>query len=549
MDKRVNKSMNGSVIFNGQSGCRVLGAIVMALLSFVFFPSAYAGVNVNNGNFYIGYTDIKIDTPGVSLTITRTYNSRSNYLRGYFGVGWSSDLDTYIRVDGGKIYHHEGGGGGIQAFDRKDSQWVNASNPKQNIRQVKDQYVFDNGDGVRVTFNSAGRLLRREDRNGNRIELRYENNLPVTIQDKHNNQVQITWKDFGGSPRVVALNAGDWKARYDYSKGGALIQATGQDGEPYAYEYDDEYNMTRIAYVNGEYKAMGYNKTRDWITSFRDNDGWVTQYSYESDNLDPENRFGTRVVRFEEKKPAQKNVSRFWYEFKKRSDGTRYNSRAVSLIDGQVTETNLTECCGTPLLIKQWAVSPEVANSKTWSVAPSTAAQTKFEYYADGLLKKKISSSGEITDLTYDSKFRKVASVKVGNRRMEYNYDPKGNLSSAVDHAEKIRLNLSYDVSGRIVKMREAGMAAQAPMIQELSFRYGNDGKPVEVARVAPNKKGRGVIRFRYGPQGEVLGMFGPAGKALSTDQEIEDAQKIASAFQNLLMMVQPAGVSLSPEG
>src|SRR5690606_20369349 len=139
-----------------------------------------------------------------------------------------------------------------------------------------------------------------------------------------NNQIKIVWKEFGSAPRIIRIERDAQKATYTYNANGTLIKAIGMNGVPYEYKYDDEFNMTRISYRDGTYKAMSYNKVRDWVTEFRDQSGLTTGYTYISDNLDPENKFGTVVTQSQEGS-KDKATSRFWYEFRKRADGTRYN--------------------------------------------------------------------------------------------------------------------------------------------------------------------------------------------------------------------------------
>jgi hypothetical protein len=48
---------------------------------------AYAGVNPQNGDFYISYTDASLSGQGHEVELVRTYNSKSTHV-GWFGYGW-----------------------------------------------------------------------------------------------------------------------------------------------------------------------------------------------------------------------------------------------------------------------------------------------------------------------------------------------------------------------------------------------------------------------------------------------------------------------------
>jgi YD repeat-containing protein len=292
---------------------------------------------------------------------------------------------------------------------------------------------------------------------------------------------------------------------------------------------------------------MAYNKGKDWITKFRDQDRMVTSYDYFADNLDPENKFGTTVARRREG-GNETDTSKFWYEFRRRADGSRYNHKAVTLIRGSVTETIFTECCGTPLVISQWRAdeTPATSSQLAWIAPKPDKRSTSFEYFEDGLLKKKTAPDGTITALTYDAKHRKVSSVDKGGRKIQYNYDGRGNLAWAVDFSQKKRLDLTYDEKGRITIVKESLIGTKQG--RTVFFRYDAKGKPVEIKE--KTFEGReGLIKLAYGADGEVSGVFNAQGRAVASADEIASAQRIAATFQGLLEVVQPAGVTLTPEG
>jgi YD repeat-containing protein len=279
-----------------------VGATLLLLGS----SQALAGVNVNNGNFYVAYTDFLINNPALSLDVTRTYNSRSSYVKGFFGVGWSSEYEGHLVFKGPEIQYYEGGGGNVVVFKKTGALWTNELFGKQKITAAGANFVLENTVQKRLTFNAKGQLVKISDGANNYLEFTYTDKQLTLIRDNLNNQVRISWKSFGGNPRIVRIERDVMKASYEYNEKGQLTKVIGADGVPFSYEYDDEFNMTAVVYNDGTRKEMAYNKTRDWITKFKDRDGWVTTYDYFSDNLDPENKFGTTVVRC----PLQRGIQR-----------------------------------------------------------------------------------------------------------------------------------------------------------------------------------------------------------------------------------------------
>jgi YD repeat-containing protein len=540
--------MGGGVI-SKIIGAMGRGACVAAVVASVY--TAQAGVNVNNGNFFISYTDLYVPTAGMPIDFTRTYNSRSNYVQGYFGVGWSSEVEGYLKINKNSISFYEGGGGNIVNFEPvKAGLWKSTTFGPQQIQKNGETYVLRTGQGKELQFNARGKLSKITDMNKNAIDFVYDSTGRLNlVKDNFNNQIRLTWKDFGKFPRIVAVEGASAKARFEYNSFGDLTKAIGADGIPFSYSYDDEHNMTKIGYTDGTTKELGYNKLKDWVTKFQDRDKSVTTYNYFSDTLDPENKFGTVVSR-QMAGSKEKDSNRFWYEFKKRPDGSKYNSRSVTWIRGTTTETIFTECCGTPQAISQWSASePSLSDSRqSWTLASGKKQTTLFEYHADGLLKKKTLPDGSFTQLAYDQKFKKVSSVTQNDRTIEYKYDPRGNLASAYDKYDNRKLDLTYDVSGRLTKVREAYFVGSNSQWRDVFFRYDGQGNPIEIKEKS-QAGSEGIIRLSYSNSGEVTSVTNGKGRAISSESEVISARQVAATFQNLLDIIRPAGVTLTPEG
>ena len=510
-----------------------------------------ANVNVNNGNYYVANTDFYLPTAGLNFEIARTYNSRSSYVNGYFGIGWASEIEGHIKVEANKIDYFEGGGGNIVSFQKqKDGSWANSLYGLQTIKlQPKTgKYVLKSAVGKIFSFNKQGKMTSIRDVNGNVINIQYENGLVSSLQDNFNNQVRVSWKTINNIPRITRVERDELKAVYSYDKLGNLTKVVDAEAVPYQYEYDDEHNMTKITYSNGEYKAMSYNKSRDWVTKYRDRSGIVTEYDYFSDSLEPENKFGTVVARYAEGS-RDRQYSKFWYEFRKRADGSRYNYRSVTSVGGVVTETLFTECCGTPLVISQWRDDKQQKATKKldWTIAKSDKTTTSFAYYSDGLLKQKTSPDGTVTALTYDQKHKKVSSVKKGDRSIAYKYDRKGNLVTAIDANAGRTLNMKYDLQGRITVVNESIKLGKVAQAKQVFFRYDGNGRPIEIKE--KSKLGEGTIQMQYGANGEVVSVLNKQGRAIASERDMATARGVFMTFQNLLEIVQPAGVTLGPEG
>ncbi len=533
---------------------RALKNLVFLAFFFAAF-NAQAGVNVNNGNFYVTYTDFVVFTSGLPIEITRTYNSRSNFVPGKFGVGWSSELDSYIKIEAKEIVYFEGGGGNVLKFVPKGMDvWENTNMGPQYIKRsgkVAKSYSYNlqGAAGKNLIFNAIGQLVKLQDGNRNHIEFAYDKGNLKVIKDNFNNQILVSTKDYGGFSRIESIQYSGKKSTYSYSAKGDLIKATTMDGARYDYSYDDEHNMTKIAYSNGTSKEMAYNKIRDLITRFKDIDGSSIAYDYFTDTLDPENKFGTVVARKDSLGKEEK--AQFWYEFRKKKDGTRYAYRTVSTINTEATETLLTECCGTPLSITQWAIKgvANPAKNLAWTQPVGKRTVTRFEYYADGSLKKKILPNGAAISIAYNPTNKKISTLERAGSKIEYTYDNRQNLASARDYGEKLKLDFTYDLQGRITIVKESPLAAQqAAAVRSLFFKYNADGLPVEVKERNYDGK-ESLIKMAYFPNGQLRELLNASGRSLASQNEINTTQRIYGTFQRVLEIIQPSGVSLTVEG
>ena len=137
----------------------------------------------------------------------------------------------------------------------------------------------------------------------------------------------------------------------------------------------------------------------------------------------------------------------------------------------------------------------------------------------------------EETRLTYDprsGKIAKVANLDLESGRQtvtEFTYDLRNNLVSAEAETGQ-RADLVYDAEDRIVEIQdETG--------RTLSFVYGTLNKPTRIAI-----EGEGAIEVSYDSSGEI--------ESVESDQGHEMALQVTQAFQNLLALVEPAGVNFN---
>ncbi len=554
---------------------RKIGIILVGALIAAF--SAQANVSLKNGNFFMGYTDLSY-SGGFEPKIERVYNSKTPF-KGMFGWGWGNEYEVFIRVsaDGSVVVHEYGGGaenrfspvafkaeeldqavekltgvaktagilGNAQQVDDyrkrvkqdaefRNNEWEKFRNQKkieprqlsvnaqlysnqfsyQYITKVAGGYVRSFDTGKVEKFDDSGKLLRVSDKNNNFIELSYgKDGKLAKLADNFNRKMFFTFGTNGLVEKVEGENGK--KAEYKYNGLSELVWTKDVEGNSYGFKYDAKkrHNMVEIAYADKTTMGVTYfeRDKNENVKTVKDRDGTMTEYSYLKDSTDK----GHLAVSVDVKGKDNKLISGSKYEYfvKRKADGEAWTYKLVTTLDGDRTETTYNECCGLPLLIKHGT------------------EETGFEYDVKGHVTKK-STPSEVTELTYDQKAGKVSKVvrfskvdKKDSNWSTFQYDDKANLVFA-KNSEGKGVKLFYDTNGRIRSMVDQSQ-------RQINFKYNENSKPVEIADPA-----LGTITVSYTNSGEIKKVESSAGRKI--------ALQVTSAFQNLLDIIRPAGVSLS---
>jgi YD repeat-containing protein len=550
-----------------------VSAVLFGLLS---LSSAFANVSLKNGNFFVGYTDI-IYPGGFEPKVERVYNSKTLF-KGIFGWGWGTEYEVYLTVSAdGSVIAHEYGGGAENRFSpvgfqpaeldkavekiasvaqsvgitgtasqlaaykqrlKTDATFRNDEWEKfraqrkiearslnvgtqlksnqfsyQYITKVADGYIRTYDTGKTEKFDEAGHLVRISDKNKNFIDLVYEGGHLRQIKDNFNRKMFLTFNTQGLLTQIDGENSK--KATFSYNSDNELVASKDVDGNAYTYKYDSQkrHNMIEIGYSDKTTMAMTYfGKDKfENIKSVKDRDGTLTEYDYINDKSDK----GHYSVSVNVKGSDGKTISTSKYEYfvKYRAGGEEWTQKLVAVLDGDRTETIYNEL-GLPITIKHGSES------------------TSFEYDVKGHVTKKTTPT-EITDLHYDLKAGKVDKVtkySAPNKKQiswsQFVYDDKANLSSATNSEGK-SVKLLYDSTGRIQTLIDQKSKRQ------ISFKYNENSKPVEI-----KDPSLGTITVSYANSGEIKKVESTAGRRI--------ALQVTSAFQNLLDIIRPAGVTLS---
>jgi YD repeat-containing protein len=550
------------------------------LLSLNFFQS-HAGVNLRNGNYYISYKDMVATSKGIDLELVRTYNSKSTET-GWFGYGWGTPFETKLEAsaDGSVIIFENGNGGKARFTPSSKINKSKVSSVSEAIikkikakselsgtaeKELRDKlmnnsfyrhklarvhaietglksgtvltshdfgyqtlYVVDKGykrvfsSGLLQLFDKKGQLIATSQKNGYKLKLsrNKQTGKVEKILDSVGNQFFLAWNSDGKISKIKGKSGS--VAEYKYNDGN-LIESTDINGNQYQFTYDKYHNLTLVKDMKEKDKKLAsikieYAPKTFFTTKVNKRGGEEIEYVYEY--LSKETDLHYRTIVIKNGLNGDKYANSYEYEHQRREDGsvwlkktkfiTGADYKSKKVVGGLVEEQVNNECCEQPVKITRGS------------------RITEFAYNNDGLLTAKKSNDGTFTKLEYDSKYKKVKKVSNKEGTINYSYNKKGELAQAKSSNGKAVL-LVYDIGGKVSKMVEQ-VGKQKNI---LSFKYNGQGKPSEIEM---NNKGKLIVS--YDSTGEV--------KKVDTKGDRAIASQVSTAFQNLMNIVEPAGVDLS---
>ncbi len=537
-----------------------------SLLFFVslFMPNwGFALVDMRNANFSETFNDIEIPGTGYDLRVTRTYNSRSLH-EGTFGFGWCSNFETRLDVKPeGSLRVTECGDGldvtylpkkfrpenidevveeilseekkrnpsitdrslrdlrtRLRAEEKLRTAYSRKMKPQENVEagaeyviqdgptaekiiRSRDHYLRNFLDGTSQKFDLSGRLQQIFDKHGNFIKFVYKNDLMSDAVDSTGRKLTFNYHPNTKRVREIVGPSG-FKATYSYN-GSNLVKAIIGTNQSWEYKYDELHNMTELKATDGKTRQLRYDTNKDWVIALKDEDGCLETYEYTVSKDDPRNHYWSNVVKKCEDKVTNRSRFEFWYKDTKDGRGN-YLEKVYTEVNNDKTEIVYHPKFGRPISIKR------------------NGQVQQFAYFDNGMVKSR-QEGKTVTYFEYDKRVNKVSQIKEGSRSTQFDYDNKGNLIVAKNSGGQL-VKLTYDDKGRIVSIVDQ---ARRRVNVEYEDRFG---KPSFVER-----PGVGAISVTYKATGEINKIESKDGPAV--------AVQVASAFNNLLEIVAPAGVDL----
>lgn len=238
-------------------------------------------VNAGTGNLLVSQTDFSMPGGlGPDVAISRTYNSVQAE-DGAFGRGWtlSTGQDVRVRYNFAHGVRYYGPGGLRVLYEPKNgtstTEFVTPPGFDDTMTRnasTGEVTLTENASQAKQVFNSSGRLLRIEDRNGRRLTPEYDTATNSKI-------------DRLETAHTAQSTSGD-EVRFTHTSATKLTQMTDPAGRTYAYGYDASNRLT--SYTDPEnatsYKTLyEYNGPGAQLSKITTPQGNITLIEYYAD--------------------------------------------------------------------------------------------------------------------------------------------------------------------------------------------------------------------------------------------------------------------------
>ena len=442
-------------------------------------------VDMVSGEFYTEETpDFLIKSRGLDLSIIRKYRSQLIY-NGPFGYGWTwNHAERILPLAGGNVLYYKNDGDALELTSNGDGTYTCPLGSQFVLAIESGQYVItQNRTRQKSYFSDQGYLVRKEDRFGNALTFGYGNtSYPgqiTAITDSLGRSLTLAYNTSGKITSITDFEGRSCSYLYsDISSGDGLgddlIEFRGLDYQTsldnatrYEYLSGQEnvylnHNMTKYTLPGGDYLEIGYYKN-DQAAYHTNAKGETFNFMYSRLNRYAEtwNEEGYyRKVFFNEANDVirvanedgtieQMAYDEYGHHNKiSHTDGNGYTTTFQYYPDGAadpeayVKKRNLY--LKTDALGRTWAYQYNDTNNV---YAPSQATDpagniTRFEYYTNGSLHKKIQAPGYAFDANGDL----VSNTNAPGFETVYEYDAYGNITKITDSLGQYE-ERSYDTN------------------------------------------------------------------------------------------------------
>ncbi len=406
---------------------------------------AGVGADVATGNFTYTDTDFSIPTIGFPLEMTRTYNNKTaDTNTGDFGYGWSctycqsliSDTqgEVWERVDGARSYFKK----------NPDNTYTGEEGVFEKLvyDTATSTYILTSKDQTKLVFNSARKLVKQIDTDGNETVIaRNGSNQITTVTEPTGRQLTFTYTSGYISKIVDPLGRS-----YNYGQAtlSTKVTTTGVTKK----------DASLVTYATCSYSYLTYVYQ---MTHVADCDGNVLDLTYDS----------TSTKRVKTQQWNGNAQIRFMY------------GPATDPTTGLVLAANSTavwDGYDIPHIYFYTKSNKVFEKWREWSPAGSGLWYTEDQWNFKGYLRDQHEDiEGKITNQSLDFRTGNTLSVTfpygvTGARTTTYTYDAFNNKLTETDNLSRVT-SYEYDTEQHLTKVTD-------PLTRETTTTYYTNGLP-----------------------------------------------------------------------
>ncbi len=410
-------------------------------------------VNVSNGNFLTGNTDLKYEG-NITINFSRFYNSLDNY-QGILGKNWRSNYDIYLQKLSDRrirLWHADGHSEDFIFGD--DGVWYATPGTNSKIEIEGSNIVITLADKTEYCFNEAMKLISIKSAYDKRIDLDYNElgQLVLVTQGDF-------WYEYEYAERLL-ISVSDKAGRavnFSYNNGN-LSCVENYEKECIRYEYDDVGRITKMI-VDDEYTIQNiyddYGRVIEQVMPLEgsckfiyDDDAYTTTYV---------DKNGATVVYYKDeygriyKKQYVDGIEELEFDSNnyllKKTD--KLGNSTLYQYDDNGNCVAETDAMGNTIKYEY-----DERNNKTL-VIDAEGNQFEYIYDADNYLIAQTDAYGIATVFEYDEKKQLIKICLPNKQEILYEYDMYGNVISVVD-SEGYKTQYVYNDLNQLIKEIDA---------------------------------------------------------------------------------------------
>lgn len=438
-------------------------------------------VNLSTGNFVYDHEDMSIGGE-IPLSFHRYYNSKSRG-KGSLGRCFVHNHGTCLEenAEKGKMTVTMGDGQKKTFRRMEDGTYKSLHSAMETLTKEGDHHALTESTGERILFDGAGRMTRKENRNGRGVT-------------------------------------------FSHDGAGRLEKAETDNGTSLTYSYDDAGQLTRVTDHTGRSVELSYEKGK--LAAVKDPMGNICAYRYGKNGRIEEtvNPRGYTTVKntYDEKRRITRQEFPDGGHMEYAYDDSRRQVILTERNGSRTTYVHDSRYRNTDILYEDGTKEHFEYNGKNQKVlhVDRNGNTTRMAYDNRGNLTQVINALGEKTNMTYNSDNQLVILKVNGAEKLRNGYDKKGSLISSVgadgngnrieydeqgrpvciENADKSITKVTYDSKGNIEKIRDASG-------KNISYQYDSLNRVIGITDGNGNKSS-----FEYNKADKIQRAINPIG-------------------------------------